>query len=70
MNVVGYLKRKNQIKNYKAKARILRAGGWETWYHDDNWVKTEWINEGRKIDMMGRSTDDVYDELMEGIEDV
>ena len=39
--------------------------GWETWYHDDNWIKTEWIKQGKKIDMMGRTTDEVYQTLIE-----
>lgn len=62
---MGLLKNKNEIDNYEEKAELLRACGWETWYHVDNWIKTEWIEEGRKYDMMGRSTDDVYNKIME-----
>ena len=54
------LKKKHEIENYEEKSNILRANGWETWYHDDNWLKTEWQEQGKKIDMMGRSTDFVY----------
>ena len=59
------LKNKNEIENYEEKAKVLRENGWETWYHDDNWIKTEWIEQGKKIDMMGRDTDDIYKELIE-----
>lgn len=59
------LKNKNEIENYEEKSKILRENGWETWYNDDNWIKTEWYDQGKKIDMMGRSTDDVYDNIME-----
>ena len=53
------LKKKNEIENYEEKAQILRENGWETWYHDDNWIKTEWIEQGKKIDMMGLETDNM-----------
>lgn len=35
------------------------------WYHDDNWIKTEWIHQGKKYDMMGRSTENVYNSIMD-----
>lgn len=54
------LKYKHEIPNYEEKAKVLCENGWETWYNDDNWIKTEWIEQGKKYDMMGRSTDDVY----------
>lgn len=57
------LKNKHEIQNYEEKSKLLKESGWETWYHDDNWVKIEWIREGLKIDMMGRSTDDIYEKL-------
>tara|TARA_B110000908_G_C9857715_1_gene272718 strand:+ start:143 stop:349 length:207 start_codon:yes stop_codon:yes gene_type:complete len=57
------LKEKHQINNYEEKAKLLKENGWVTWYHDDNWIKTEWIEQGKKIDMMGRDTDDVYEIL-------
>ena len=59
------LKRKEEIENYEEKSKILRENGWETWYNDDNWIKTEWIEQGIKYDYMGRSTDDVYNNIME-----
>jgi len=59
------LKNKNEIENYEGKAKVLQENGWETWYHDDNWIKTEWIKQGKKIDMMGRATDEVYQTLIE-----
>ena len=58
------LKNKNEIENYEEKAKVLQENGWETWYNDDNWIKTEWIEQGKKIDMMGRSTDKVYQTLI------
>lgn len=58
------LKEKTQIENYEEKSKFLLENGWETWYHDDNWIKTEWIKQGKKYDMMGRSTDDVYQQLV------
>lgn len=59
------LKQKNEIENYEEKAKFLIQEGWVTWYHDDNWIKKEWIEQGRKYDMMGRDTDDVYNALIE-----
>ena len=59
------LKNKNEIENYEEKAKVLKENGWETWYDDDNWIKTEWIEQGKKIDMMGRSTDKAYQTLIE-----
>jgi DNA polymerase elongation subunit (family B) len=58
----GWLKKGK--KSYEEKATILRENGWETWYNDDNWIMTEWIKQGKKYDMMGRSTDDVYNQLI------
>jgi hypothetical protein len=54
------LKYKHEIPNYDDKAKALRDNGWETWYSDDNWIKTEWVEQGKKIDMMGRSTESAY----------
>ena len=59
------LKGKNEIENYEEKAKVLLENGWETWYHNDNWIKTEWVEQGKKIDMMGLSTDKVYQTLIE-----
>jgi hypothetical protein len=59
------LKNKHEIENYEEKSKTLHKNGWETWYHDDNWIKTEWWEQGKKIDMMGRSTDDVYEDIIE-----
>jgi len=61
---MALLKEKHEIENYEEKAKFLSENGWETWYHDDNWIKTEWINKGVKYDMMGRETDDVYNWLL------
>ena len=33
------LKNKADIPNYEEKAKFLRSNGWQTWYHDDNWVE-------------------------------
>ena len=54
------LKNKVDIPNYEEKAKFPRSNGWQTWYHDDNWIKTEWHDQGKKIDMMGRSTESAY----------
>lgn len=51
------------IENYDEKAKALMENGWETWYHLDNWIKTEWRDKGIKIDMAGRSTDQAYKTL-------
>ena len=58
------LKNKNEIENYEDKAKVLQENGWETWYHDDNWIKTEWIKQGKAVDRMGGSTDGVYESLI------
>ena len=58
------LKNKHEIENYEEKSKTLRENGWETWSNDDNWIKTEWWEQGKKIDMMGRSTDDVYENII------
>ena len=54
------LKNKADIPNYEEKAKFLQANGWQTWYNDDNWIKTEWYGQGKKVDMMGRTTDSAY----------
>lgn len=59
------LKYKHEIPNYFEKAKVLNQNGWEPWYHVDNWIKTEWYDQGKKVDMMGRSTEDVYDSIIE-----
>jgi hypothetical protein len=61
------LKSKSEIPNYDEKAKTLRECGWETWYHDDNWVRTEWLGQDKKIDMMGRETEDVYNTIMKWV---
>lgn len=61
---MGRLKRKHEIPNYDEKAKVLHENGWETWYHDDNWIKTEWHDQEMRIDMMGRSTEDVYENII------
>jgi len=53
-----------QIPTYEEKAKVLRENGWETWYHHHNWIKTEWQEQGKKIDMMGLHTDDAYNRVM------
>ena len=54
------LKERYEIENYDDKANLLRANGWDTWYHDDNWINTEWEKQGKAIDRMGMSTDLAY----------
>ena len=54
------LKDKKDIENYEEKAKFLEENGWETWYNDDNWIMTEWVEQGKAIDRMGCSTDSAY----------
>lgn len=49
-----------EIENYAEKSKFLKEHGWETWHHLDNWIKTEWREQGKKIDNAGCSTDDAY----------
>jgi hypothetical protein len=63
LNQNKMLKQKHEIKDYEEKSKLLKENGWETWYHDDNWIKTEWIHQGKRYDMMGRSTDEVWEKL-------
>ena len=46
------------------KEELARKHGWEQWYHDDNWIKTEWIEQSKSVDRMGDSTDRIYARLM------
>ena len=59
---------KNEILNYEEKAKVLRENGWDTYYHDDNWIKIKWIAEGKRYDVMGYETDDVYKSIMDKLE--
>ena len=52
------LKSKSEIPNYDEKAKILRECGW---------VRTEWRDQGKKIDMMGRETEEVYNTIMKWV---
>lgn len=55
------MKNKNEIENYDYKAEVLRKNGWKTWYHDDNWIRTEWYNDPTiRIDYAGISTNIAY----------
>lgn len=58
------MKNKNEIENYDEKSKVLIENGWETWYHHDNWIKTEWYDQGIPIDRAGRSTDSVYNSIV------
>ena len=58
--MMNELKYNHEIPSYEEKAKVLKENGWETWYDDDNWRKTEWRDQGKKIDMMGRSTESAY----------
>jgi hypothetical protein len=60
------LKQKNEIENYEEKAKLLKENGWQTWWHADNWIKTEWYDQGKKVDMMGLETDKAYQKLSQG----
>ena len=58
--MMNRLKYKHEIPSYEEKAKVLKENGWVTWYNDDNWIKTEWYDQNKKIDMMGRSTESAY----------
>ena len=62
---MNMLKEKHEIPNYEEKAKVLRENGWEPWYSADSWVKTEWYDQGKRIDMAGRCTEDVYNSIIE-----
>jgi len=62
------MKNKEEITNYKEKAKVLHENGWCTWYHDDNWIKKEWVEKDLKYDVMGRETDDVYNSVISRLE--
>lgn len=47
---------------------LARKHGWEQWYHDDNWIKTEWLKKGMKVEYSGVSLDDVYMNIMQNQE--
>ena len=67
--MMSRLKCKHEIPAYEEKAKVLKDNGWETWYNDDNWIKTEWYDQGKKIDMMGRSTESAYTTLNQNKDD-
>jgi hypothetical protein len=50
------------------REELARQHGWEQWYHDDNWIKTEWLKKGMKVEYSGKSLDDVFFKIMEEIE--
>ena len=54
------LKEKYEIPSYEEMAKVLRANGWQTWYHNDNWVNVKWYDEGKDVSMMGRSTKSAF----------
>lgn len=60
---------KDEIPDYDLKAEALKKAGWETWYHDDNWIKTEWSKQGLKIDMMGLDTKEAYRRISDPMTD-
>lgn len=47
--------------SYEQMAQFLTNNGWETLWHKDNWIKTEWRNDPTKnIDTCGFSTVAAY----------
>lgn len=52
------------------REEIARKHGWEQWYHDDNWIRTEWLKKGMKVEYSGVSLDDVYMNIMQSQEGV
>ena len=62
------LRQPKEIEDYDLKAKTLRDNGWETYYHEDNWVmKVWWNNPKYAVDRMGRSTDAAYAGFIEKI---
>ena len=57
------LRNREEIENYEEKSKALKENGWETWYHPDNWIRTEWYDQGIRIDYAGVSTDEAYSYL-------
>ena len=33
------MKNRNEIPDYNKMAKALKNAGWDTWYHEDNWVQ-------------------------------
>ena len=54
------LKNKEDIPNYEEKAKFLQANGWQTWYHDDNWVEDKYFDSYHGPDRAGCSTEVAY----------
>ena len=52
------------------KEKLAREHGWEQWYHDDNWIRTEWLKKGMKVEYAGVSLDYVYMNIMQSQEEV
>ena len=63
------MRTKSDIENYLEKAKLLIENGWETWYHFDNWIKGEWVTQGKRYDYMGRTTNDAYNIVLKERED-
>ena len=55
------LKNKEDIPNYEEKAKFLQANGWQTWYHDDNWVQDKHFDSPYGPDRAGCSTEVAYE---------
>mgnify|MGYP003628261513 CR=1 FL=1 len=64
------LKDKNKIENYEEKAKFLNENGYETWYHDDNWVHKSSFKSPYGPDRAGNSTDGVYCALIQRQKDI
>lgn len=63
------LKKKEEIKNYKEKAKFLTEQGYCTMYNDDNWVLKEWIEQSAfDYTKVGMCTDQLYNSLTIGNE--
>lgn len=47
---------------YEEKAKFLIDNGWETLWHKENWIKSEWRENPKiNIDFAGWNTDQAYD---------
>ena len=63
------LKYRHEIPFYEEKSKLLKENGWQFWCHYDNWIKTEWYDQGYKVDWMGRSTESAYNLINQNKDD-
>ena len=57
------MKNRNEIPDYNKMAKALKNAGWDTWYHEDNWVQIKWLEAGKNISRMGKTTEEAYESI-------